>query len=87
MITPSPLFFSSHLNNVQQKPPSIFLIGAAALGGGAYAAGLFDPKPAPDPKYPGYNRFYAADPEMIQPFSRKEIDYSRYLFRKQSKIN
>ena len=53
-------------------------LGAAALGGAAYAAGLFDPKPAPDPKYPGYNRFYAADPEMFQPFSGKEIDYSKY---------
>ena len=39
---------------------------------------MFDPKPAPDPKYPGYNRFYAADPEMFQPFSGKEIDYSKY---------
>ena len=53
-------------------------LGAAGLGGTAYAAGLFDPKPAPDPKYPGYNRFYAADPEMFQPFSGKEIDYSKY---------
>ena len=53
-------------------------LGAAGLGGAAYAAGLFDPKPAPDPKYPGYNRFYAADPEMFQPFSGKEIDYSKY---------
>jgi hypothetical protein len=39
---------------------------------------LFDPKPAPDPKYPGYNRFYAADPEMFQPFSGKDIDYDKY---------
>ena len=53
-------------------------LGAAGLGGAAYAAGLFDPKPAPDPKYPGYNRFYAADPEMFQPFSGKDIDYSKY---------
>ena len=53
-------------------------LGAAGLGGAAYAAGLFDPKPAPDPKYPGYNRFYAADPEMFQPFSGKEIDYDKY---------
>jgi hypothetical protein len=53
-------------------------LGAAGLGGAAYAAGLFDPKPAPDPKYPGYNRFYAADPSMFQPFSGKEIDYSKY---------
>ena len=53
-------------------------LGAAGLGGAAYAAGMFDPKPAPDPKYPGYNRFYAADPEMFQPFSGKEIDYGLY---------
>ena len=53
-------------------------LGAAGLGGAAYAAGLFDPKPAPDPKYPGYNRFYAADPEMFQPFSGKDIDYDKY---------
>ena len=53
-------------------------LGAAALGGGAYAAGAFDPKPMPDPKYAGYNRFYAADPSMFQPFSGKEIDYSKY---------
>jgi len=53
-------------------------LGAAALGGGAYALGAFDPKPAPDPKYAGYNRFYAADPSMFQPFSGKEIDYSKY---------
>ena len=66
--------------NLPNNPISKFRVGlgAAALGGGAYAAGLFDPKPAPDPKYPGYNRFYAADPEMFQPFSGKEIDYSKY---------
>jgi len=53
-------------------------LGAAALGGGAYAAGLFDPKAPPEPKYAGYNRFYAADPSMFQPFSGKQIDYSKY---------
>ena len=53
-------------------------LGAAGLGGALYAGGAFDPKPAPDPKYPGYNRFYAADPEMFQPFSGKPIDYSKY---------
>ena len=44
-------------------------LGSAGLGGAAYAAGLFDPKDAPDPKYPGFNKFYAADPEMFQPGS------------------
>ena len=45
------------------------LLGAGALGAGLYAAGAFKPIPAPEPKYPGYNRFYAADPGMFQPFS------------------
>jgi len=53
-------------------------LGAAGLGATAFGLGAFDPKPAPDPKYAGYNRFYAADPEMFQPFSGKEIDYSKY---------
>ena len=44
-------------------------LGSAGLGGAAYAAGLFDPKAAPDPKYPGFNKFYAADPLMFQPGS------------------
>jgi hypothetical protein len=66
--------------NLPNNPISKFRVGlgAAGLGGAAYAAGLFDPKPAPDPKYPGYNRFYAADPEMFQPFSGKDIDYDKY---------
>ena len=45
------------------------LLGAGALGAGLYAAGAFDPKPAGKPRYPGFNRFYAADPGMFQPFS------------------
>ena len=54
-------------------------LGAAGLGGAAYAAGMFDPKPAPTPKYPGYNRFYAADPGMFQPLSgRYGPDYEKY---------
>jgi len=66
--------------NIEGNPISKFRVGlgAAGLGGALYAGGAFDPKPAPDPKYPGYNRFYAADPEMFQPFSGKEIDYSKY---------
>ena len=55
------------------------LLGAGALGAGLYAAGAFKPTPAPDPKYPGYNRFYAADPGMFQPFSgRYGPDTSKY---------
>jgi phosphotransferase system HPr-like phosphotransfer protein len=54
-------------------------LGAAGLGGAAYAAGMFDPKDPPDPKYAGYNRFYAADPEMFQPLSgRYGPDYEKY---------
>jgi len=54
-------------------------LGAAGLGGAAYAAGMFDPKDPPPPKYPGYNRFYAADPEMFQPLSgRYGPDYEKY---------
>ena len=55
------------------------LLGAGALGAGLYAAGAFKPTPAPEPKYPGYNRFYAADPGMFQPFSgRYGPDTSKY---------
>ena len=54
-------------------------LGAAGLGTAAYAAGLFDPKAPPTPKYPGYNRFYAADPGMFQPLSgRYGPDYEKY---------
>ena len=53
-------------------------LGAAGVGGALFDGGAFDPKPAPDPKYPGYNRFYAADSSMFQPFSGKKIDYSKY---------
>ncbi len=55
------------------------LLGAGALGAGLYAAGAFKPTPAPQPKYPGFNRFYAADPGMFQPFSgRYGPDTSKY---------
>ena len=55
------------------------LLGAGALGAGLYAAGAFKPTPPPEPKYAGYNRFYAADPGMFQPFSgRYGPDTSKY---------
>ena len=44
-------------------------LGSAGLGGAAYAAGMFDPKDPPDPKYPGFNKYYASNPEMFQPGS------------------
>jgi len=54
-------------------------LGAGALGAGLYAAGAFKPTPPPEPKYAGYNRFYAADPGMFQPFSgRYGPDTSKY---------
>jgi hypothetical protein len=54
-------------------------LGAAGLGATAYGLGAFDPKPPPDPKYAGYNKFYAADPEMFQPLSgRYGPDYEKY---------
>lgn len=54
-------------------------LGAAGLGGTAYAAGLFDPKDAPDPKYPGFNKFYASDQKMFQPLSGQYgPDYTKY---------
>lgn len=54
-------------------------LGAAGLTGAAYAAGMFDPKAPPKPKYPGYNRFYAANPDMFNPLSGNYgPDYSLY---------
>lgn len=54
-------------------------LGAGALGTGLYLAGAFKPTPPPEPKYPGYNRFYASDPGMFQPFSgRYGPDTSKY---------
>jgi len=54
-------------------------LGAAGLGGTAYAAGLFDPKDPPKPKYPGYNKFYASDQKMFQPLSGQYgPDYTKY---------
>lgn len=54
-------------------------LGSAGLGTAAYAAGMFDPQDPPEPKYPGYNRFYASDPESFQPLSgRYNPDYTKY---------
>ena len=58
-------------------------IGLASLAGAGalYGLGAFDPEPAPDPKYPGYNRFYAANPGMFMPYDDPDIDpidYNKY---------
>ena len=58
-------------------------VGLASLGAGAaaYGLGMFDPEPPKDPKYPGYNKFYAADPSMFMPYDDPNIDpidYSKY---------
>ena len=58
-------------------------VGLASIGtaGALYGLGAFDPKKPDDPKYPGYNRFYAADPGMFMPYDDPDIDpidYSKY---------
>ena len=58
-------------------------IGLATLGGAGalYGLGAFDPKKPDDPKYPGYNKFYAANPGMFMPYDDPDIDpidYSKY---------
>ena len=56
-------------------------LGAGALGAGLYGAGMFDPVPPPEPKYPGYNKFYAQDPSQFMPYDDPNIDpidYSKY---------
>ena len=58
-------------------------VGLASIGtaGALYGLGAFDPKEPEDPKYPGYNRFYAADPGMFMPYDDPDIDpidYSKY---------
>jgi|TARA_R100001086_G_scaffold159736_2_gene85685 hypothetical protein len=61
---------------------SKFRVGLGALGaaGAAYGLGAFDPVQPPDPKYPGYNKFYAQNPEQFMPFDDPDfaIDYSEY---------
>jgi len=56
-------------------------LGAGALGAGLYGAGMFDPVPPPEPKYPGYNKFYAQNPGQFMPYDDPNIDpidYSQY---------
>ncbi len=56
-------------------------IGAAGAAGLAYGLGAFDPVPPKDPKYPGYNKFYAQNPGQFMPYDDPDIDpidYSQY---------
>ena len=58
-------------------------VGLASLGAGAtaYGLGMFDPIPPPEPKYPGYNKFYAQNPGQFMPYDDPDIapiDYSKY---------
>ena len=62
---------------------SKFRVGLGALGaaGAAYGLGAFDPVQPPDPKYPGYNKFYAQNPGQFMPYDDPDIDpidYSQY---------
>mgnify|MGYP003136688728 CR=1 FL=1 len=55
-------------------------IGAAGAAGLAYGLGAFDPVPPPEPKYPGFNRFYAQNPSQFMPYDDPDIgiDYSNF---------
>ena len=64
-------------------------LGAGALGTGLYAAGMFDPVDPPEPKYPGYNKFYAQNPGQFMPYDDPDIDpidYSNYPDKPYSNI-
>ena len=42
---------------------------------------MFDPVDPPEPKYPGYNKFYAENPGQFMPYDDPDIDpidYSNY---------
>jgi len=55
-------------------------IGAAGTAGLAYGLGAFDPVPPKEPKYPGYNLFYAQNPGQFMPYDDPDmsVDYSQY---------
>ena len=59
-----------------------FKVGITAAGGAglAYGLGAFDPVPPKEPKYPGYNKFYAQNPGQFMPYDNPDmsIDYSQY---------
>jgi len=64
-------------------------LGSMGLGAGLYGAGMFDPVDPPEPKYPGYNKFYAQDPGQFMPYDDPNIDpidYSKYPEKPYSNI-
>jgi hypothetical protein len=63
-----------------QMDPFKVGITAAGTAGLAYGLGAFDPIPPKEPKYPGYNKFYAQNPGQFMPYDdpNMEIDYSQY---------
>jgi len=64
-------------------------LGSIGLGAGLYGAGMFDPVDPPEPKYPGYNKFYAENPSQFMPYDDPNIapiDYSKYPEKPYSNI-
>ena len=63
-----------------QMDPLKVGIGAAGAAGLAYGLGAFDPVPPKEPKYPGYNKFYAQNPGQFMPYDdpNMSVDYSQY---------
>ena len=66
---------------MSQMDPLKVGLGSLGAAGVAYGLGAFDPVPPKDPKYPGYNKFYAQDPSQFMPYDDPNIDpidYSQY---------
>ena len=72
-----------------QTDPVKVGLGSIGLGAGLYGAGAFDPVDPPEPKYPGYNKFYAQNPGQFMPYDDPDIDpidYSNYPDKPYSNI-
>ena len=72
-----------------QADPVKVGLGSIGLGAGLYGAGMFDPVDPPEPKYPGYNKFYAQNPGQFMPYDDPDIDpidYSNYPDKPYSNI-
>ncbi len=67
------------ITSAQMDPLKVGL-GAAGAAGLAYGLGAFDPVPPKEPKYPGYNKFYAQNPGQFMPYDdpNMSVDYSQY---------